>query len=103
MESTRWGACRDLKRSGLCPPLPYCSHHGTESTSWGVAHSERERIIHLERLGRMGFFSLPGIFGHLTFFAFVFIVGAYVVKGLLGALCLLEFVILGSLYTRGDC
>ena len=103
MESISCGACRDLKRSDLCPSLPYWSHHGTESTSWAAAHSERERIIHLERLDRMGFFSLPGIFGHLTFFAFVFIVGVYVVKGLLGALCLLEFVIFGSLYTCGDC
>ena len=50
----------------------------------------------------MTFFSPSGTCGHRTFFTLVFIVGVYIVEGLLRALCLLEFVIFGSLETCGN-
>jgi len=99
-ETTELRRCRageDSRRPDLYPPLPNCSLHGTESRSWAAAHSRRARSIHPEPLDRMAFFSPSGTCGHWTFFTLVFIVGVYIVEGLLKALCLSEFVIFGSL------
>lgn len=96
-ELRRRGAGEDVGRPDLYPPLPNCFHRGTECRSWAAAHSGRARSIHPEPLDGMAFSSPSGTCGPLTLFTLVFIVGVYTVEGLLRALCLLEFVIFGSL------
>ena len=99
-KSTESRRCRDREdvgRPDLYPPLPNCFYRGTVCRSWAAAYRGRARSIHPEPLDGMAFSSPSGTCGPLTLFTLVFIVGVYTVEGLLRALCLLEFVIFGSL------